>query len=404
MNNVLMEFSVVCLTFGLLFVLPCVLLSEMENQEEQRVALKFLQKSGSTPIQCWHSLSQVFGTQTMSKTQVRVWCRCFSAGETSVKVKPKTGRPRTQRTEENKDKVDQLVHQDGRRSVRNLADQTGIKKDVVWKILSKDLNRKKKSVHFVPHLLTQEQKDFRKKLCEENLALIHQDHREMLSEIVTGDETWISTFEPETKRMSSAWVEVGELPPQKAVRQHAQTKTMCTVFFDFQGVIYCEFLEKNATIDSDCYIQTLCRLKEQIRRKRPFLWQKDPEGNRSFLLHQDNVPVHTSVLTLAKFGEWGINLLAHPPYSLDLAPCDFHLFPKLKEQLRGRRFRNVEAVQAETRRILAAFPADFYEQAIADLVTRWKKCCAVDGDYFEGRHINVDPEEVSSSEESSDDD
>ncbi len=189
MNNVLMEFSVVCLTFGLLFVLPCVLLSEMENQEEQRVALKFLQKSGSTPIQCWRSLSQVFGTQTMSKTQVRVWCRCFSAGETSVKVKPKTGRPRTQRTEENKDKVDQLVHQDGRRSVRNLADQTGIKKDVVWKIVSKDLNRKKKSAHFVPHLLTQEQKDFRKKLCEENLALIHQDHRELLSKIVTGDET-----------------------------------------------------------------------------------------------------------------------------------------------------------------------------------------------------------------------
>ncbi len=106
----------------------------------------------------------------------------------------------------------------------------------------------------------------------ENLALIRQNHREMLSKIVTGDETWIATFEPETKRQSSAWVEVGELPPQKAVRQRAQTKTMCTVFFDFQGLIHCEFLEKNETIDSDCYIATLTRLKEQIRRKRPFLW------------------------------------------------------------------------------------------------------------------------------------
>ncbi len=179
---------------------------------------------------------------------------------------------------------------------------------------------------------------------------------------------------------------------------------MCTVFFDFQGVIHCEFLEKNATIDSDCYIQTLSRLKEQIRRKRPFLWERDAEGNRSFLLHQDNAPVHTSVPTLAKFGEWGINLLAHPPYSPDLAPCDFHLFPKLKEKLRGRRFRNVEAVQAETRKILMAFPAEFYEQAIADLVTRWKKCCAVNGDYFEGRHVHVDPEEVTPSKDSSDED
>lgn len=206
--------------FGLLFVLPCVVLSVMESREEQRVALKFLYKSGSTPIQCWRSLSQVFGTDTMSKTQVRVWCRQFSAGQTSVKDNPKSRRPRSQQTEENKAKVEELVHQDGRRSVRNLADQTGLKKDVVWKILSKDLCRKKKSAHFIPHLLTQEQKDFRKNLCEDNLALIRQDHRQdktMLSKIVTGDETWISTFEPETKRQSSAWVEVGDLPPQKAV-------------------------------------------------------------------------------------------------------------------------------------------------------------------------------------------
>ncbi len=399
-----MEFLEVCCSVRVLLFLTLVGCCSMDSREEQRVSLKFLVNSGSTPIECWQSLSQVYGQNTMSKTQVRMWWRCFSSGETSVKNKPKSGRPRSQRTAANKNKVEQLVQQDGRCSVRNIADQTGLKKDLVWTILKKDLNRMKKSAHFVPHLLTQEQKDFWKKICEENLALIRQDHREMLSRIVTGDETWIATFEPETKRQSAAWVAVGDLPPQKAVRQCAQTKTMYTVFFDFQGVIHCEFLEKDATIDSDCYIATLGCLKEQIRKKRPFLWEKDAEGNRSFLLHQDNAPVQTSVPTLAKFGEWGINLLAHPPYSPDLAPCDFHLFPKLKEKLCGRRFRTVADVQEETRQILKAFPEEFYEQAIADLVTRWKKCCAVNGDYFEGRHLEVPPEEVSPSEDSSDSD
>ncbi len=61
----------------------------------------------------------------------------------------------------------------------------------------------------------------------------------------------------------------------------------------------------------------------------------------------------------------------------------------------------MDEVQEETKCILKAFPLEFYEQAIADLVTRWKKCCAVNGDYFEGRKVQVEPEEVSSSEESS---
>ncbi len=47
---------------------------------------------------------------------------------------------------------------------------------------------------------------------------------------------------------------------------------------------------------------------------------------------------------------------------------------------------------------------EFYQDGIAEMVTRWKKCCAVDGDYFEGRHIHVEPEEVSPSEESSEED
>ena len=189
--------------------------------------------------------------------------------------------------------------------------------------------------------------------------------------------------------------------------QRGQRKTMMTVFFDFQGVIHAEFMAQGGTIQSEEYCETLGRLKEAVRRKRPHLWIRNPEGYRSFLLHQDNAPCHVAVPTLAKFGEWGIELLAHPPYSPDLAPSDFALFPKLKDDLRGRRFGNLELLKVEAKCLLRSYPDDFYEQIFADLVTRWKKCIAMGGAYFEGTHVAVPPENVdedgSSSDSSQDD-
>ncbi len=135
-------------------------------------------------------------------------------------------------------------------------------------------------------------------------------------------------------------------------------------------------------------------MKESVRRHRPHLWERNHEGDRSFLLHQDNAPCHVSAFTLGKLGEWGIQLLAHPPYSPDLAPCDFDLFPKMKEILHGRHFRTLLELQTEAKRVLNSFSDDFYEQIFADLVTRWKKCISADGDYFEGAHVSVPPEHL----------
>ncbi len=378
--------------------LPCLLLllanlAKPECCHEQRVNLKFLCKAGYKPIDCWRRLRQVFQGDVMSQTQVRVWWKRFKAGEEVTRDRPKSGQPCSKRTRPNTQLIQGLLGVDNRRSVRGLADETGISRGTVWTILKKDLKLRRRSARFVPHLLTPEQKAFRKHLCKENLALMRADPGEFLAKVVMTDETWIATFEPETKRQSAAWVLPNERPPQKARRQRGQRKTMMTVFFDFQGVIHVEFLRPGGTIKSEEYCQSLMRMKEAIQRKRPHLWVRNGEGNRSFLLHQDNAPAHVAVPTLAKFGEWGIDLLAHPPYSPDLAPCDFTLFPKLKQDLRGRRFQNLQQLQNEAKRLLHSYPEEFFTQCFSDLVTRWNKCVAVDGDYFEGEHISVPPED-----------
>lgn len=90
------------------------------------------------------------------------------------------------------------------------------------------------------------------------------------------------------------------------------------------------------------------------------------------------------------------------PYSPDLAPCDFALFPKLKQDLHGRRFGNLEQLKVEAKRLLWSYPEEFYTQCFSDLVTRWNKCVAVNGDYFEGSHVSVPPEDFQVQEDTTD--
>ena len=83
---------------------------------------------------------------------------------------------------------------------------------------------------------------------------------------------------------------------------------------------------------------------------------------RPWLLHHDNASAHNAL------GIWefpvknNIAVLEQPPYSPDLAPCDFFFSPKLKEVIKGTRFQDLEAIKtAVTRELLAIAEKSFQE-------------------------------------------
>jgi hypothetical protein len=53
----------------------------------------------------------------------------------------------------------------------------------------------------------------------------------------------------------------------------------------------------------------------------------------------------------------------HPPYSHDLAPCDFFLFPKIKLKLKGLQFDTTENIQAESQRLLDTPTENDFDEA-----------------------------------------
>jgi transposase len=92
------------------------------------------------------------------------------------------------------------------------------------------------------------------------------------------------------------------------------------------------------------------------------------------LFHHDNAPVHSSAVAQQKITEWRFELLAHPPYSPDLGPSDFHLFPKLKKFLAGKRFRSNEEVINAVNTYFEALEESHFREGIEKLEKRWTKC------------------------------
>lgn len=69
------------------------------------------------------------------------------------------------------------------------------------------------------------------------------------------------------------------------------------------------------------------------------------------------------------------------------------MFPRMKRDMRGHRFRNLQDLEAGVRRVLRAIPKQDYAAAIDSLAPRWMKCVKADGNYFEGKHLQINPEE-----------
>ena len=112
--------------------------------------------------------------------------------------------------------------------------------------------------------------------------------------------------------------------------------------------------------------------------------------NNSSLLHHDNAPAHASLLVHEFLAKNNTVTMPQPPYSPDMAPCNFFLFPKIKRTLKGRRFAAIDDIKSASLKELKAIPKIEFEKCFEDWKKPWHKCIISNGDYFEGDNINVD--------------
>ena len=347
------------------------------EKSEFRVLIKhyFLRKK--TIAQTKAKLDKYYGDSAPSLSMIKKWFTEFRCGRTSTENAERSGRPVEVSTPETIKKIHDMVLADRRLKVREIVEAIGISHGSVVSILSDHLGMRKLSARWVPRLLTIDHKRNRVTVSQECLALFNRNMDEYLRRFVTVDETWIHHNTPETKQQSKQWVSQGESAPKKAKVGLSANKVMATVFWDARGIIFIDYLQKGKTVNGEYYANLLSQFDEELKKKRPHLAKK------KVLFHQDNARVHTCAVSMAKIHELGYELLPHPPYSPDLAPSDYFLFPNLKKWLGGKRFESNNEVISQTNAYFDDLNKSYFSEGIKKLEKRLTKCIELNGDYVE---------------------
>jgi [histone H3]-lysine36 N-dimethyltransferase SETMAR len=346
---------------------------------EMRHAVQFCVRLGETFTEILKKMQRAYGIECVSRSSVHRWVQNFQKGRQFAENIPHAGRPYTGRSDKNIALVHAALTDNPRASIRNLSAELHISHGTVHTILTEDLCLKKINSCFVPHMLTAEQKEKRVRLADE-LIIAADNNRDFLKQIVTGDESWCYQYEPSTKRQTAEWLPRGADRPKKVRGARSHVKTMLLAFFDAKGIIHKEFLPPGQTVNGIFYKQVMERLLHRMSRVR-----SDMYHTQNWQLLHDNAPCHTSVLVKDFLASQNVKVLQHPPYSPDLAPADFFLFPRLKKVLKGKRFEDVTSIKRNVVAALSkkAITEEDFNKAFNNLYTRCQLCVTKEGDYVE---------------------
>ena len=112
------------------------------------------------------------------------------------------------------------------------------------------------------------------------------------------------------------------------------------------------------TVNKEYYVEVLREFRKRFGGKTPA-----PFKSGQWYFHQDNTPVHNSILVTDYLTKMGIKRVRHPPYSPDLVPSDFWFFPKLKEKLRDCRYETIEEMKEAVTKVIDTFTQEDFHGA-----------------------------------------
>jgi histone-lysine N-methyltransferase SETMAR len=197
---------------------------------EYRAVIKFIVKEGLTPKEIYSKFTIVYGDFSPSFTTIKKWAAEFKRGRTSLEDDPREGLPKSATTPEIIEQVHDMVLDDRRMKVREIAETIGISKERVGYILHEELDMKKLCAKWVQRLLTADKKRALMKISEQCLERFNKNKTNFVHRFITMDETWIHHYTLESKQQSKQWTEAGCSAPKKTRSVPSAGKVMASVF------------------------------------------------------------------------------------------------------------------------------------------------------------------------------
>ena len=257
------------------------------------------------------------------------------------------------------------MDKDRRVSIETTIAQFDVNVATVHTIIREELKMRKICAKFVLRVLREDQKEKRCHDSGEMVELINSDPA-VLDALVTCDECWIWCYDPENKRQNSKWKHTDSPKPNIARRSKSTHKLLMIPFVDSSGMVYMQWVPTGQTINKEYYVEVLRESRKTFRRMRPALFKS---GQWHF--HQDNAPVHNSILVTDYLSRMGIKTVPHPNYSPDLTRCDFWLFPMFKENLRGCRYETIEQMKEGVTKVIDTLTQEDFHGALQKLLEHY---------------------------------
>lgn len=201
----------------------------------------FLKGKNAVEAKSW--LDEEFPGSAPGKSTIIDWYAKFKRGEMSTEDGERSGRPKETVTDENIKKVQKIILNDRKMKLIEIADIVKISSERVHHIIHEYLYMRKLRAKWVLRELTIDQKQQHVNDSEQCLKLFKRNKPEFLRRYVTMDETWLYHFTPESNRQSAEWTAHDESNPKRGKQQSAG-KVMASVFWDAQGIIFIDYLQK----------------------------------------------------------------------------------------------------------------------------------------------------------------
>ena len=103
-----------------------------------------------------------------------------------------------------------------------------------------------------------------------------------------------------------------------------------------------------------------------------------------WFLHHDNAPADTALSVQQFLAKNNMMVIPLPPYSPDLVPRNFFLFPHMKCQMKGKHFADVSEVKKKMLEVFNNINTEEFKKCFQQWKKRWYKCIESKGEYFEG--------------------
>ena len=295
---------------------------------EQRYAIRFLLRKNLSPQRIVSELKETYRDEAYSQASIYFWIKEIKLGRTDLSNLPSTGKPVD-------DQIDyHIIYElecNPFASARMIARRLRIAVSTVTDHFHNSLGMKNVHFRWIPHRLNSSQKEMRVKTSKQILELLQKAKKNKYVFILTGDESWFEY----SYSYKQKWVLLNDNNGDLTVPSDIQKKTMITCFFNGNGLQFMDIKPQGVKINASYFVDRVLTKLEKLE-----VTQKAKMQRQMMMLHYDNAPSHNAMLTQNYLSTTSFKKVPHPPYSPDLALCDFGIFGTVKTQFEGREFES----------------------------------------------------------------